>query len=278
LADDDTAEALFAAALSADLSGYPLLRARTLFAQGRWLHRRRRNAAARAPLRAAADQFAALGAASWNRRARLELRATGERTTSSSTDRNALTAQEQQIAELAAQGLSNREIASRLFLSPRTVSSHLYRIFPKLGITTSHTSESESGTGSRRHETPLNPRLHEPGDEPRQLPVPVRVRSHRCHPTSDRRVARDSAKRHAGGAQPKHHGLRHQRAADARCGLHQQLLDRRCIDLHECPGKPRRPHPHDQPVVEGRIAMTWQRQQRTPSEEFERRHVVTVQV
>jgi DNA-binding NarL/FixJ family response regulator len=48
--------------------------------------------------------------------------------------RNPLTAQEQQIAELAARGLSNREIAERLFLSPRTVGSHLYRIFPKLGI------------------------------------------------------------------------------------------------------------------------------------------------
>jgi DNA-binding NarL/FixJ family response regulator len=112
-----------------------MLRARTLFAQGRWLHRRRRDAAARAPLRAAADQFAALGATSWNRRAGLELRATGERIRSSSTDPNTLTAKEQQIAELAAQGLSNREIASRLFLSPRTVGAHLYRIFPKLGIT-----------------------------------------------------------------------------------------------------------------------------------------------
>jgi DNA-binding NarL/FixJ family response regulator len=51
-------------------------------------------------------------------------------------DPNSLTAQEQQIAELAAQGLSNREIGERLFLSSRTVGSHLYRIFPKLGITT----------------------------------------------------------------------------------------------------------------------------------------------
>jgi DNA-binding CsgD family transcriptional regulator len=134
LAADDAAEALFAAALAEDLSGYPPLRARTLFAQGRWLRRGRRHAAARAPLRAAADQFAALGALRWNQRARLELRATGERT--SSDDRNPLTAQEQQIAELAARGLSNRAIAERLFLSPRTVGSHLYRIFPKLGITT----------------------------------------------------------------------------------------------------------------------------------------------
>jgi ATP/maltotriose-dependent transcriptional regulator MalT len=135
VADDDEAEGLFAAALSQDLTGYPMLRARTLFAQGRWLPRRRRDAAARAPLRAAADQFAALGATSWDRRAGLELRATGERMRSSSADPNTLTAKEQQIAELAAQGLSNREIAGRLFLSPRTVGAHLYRIFPKLGIT-----------------------------------------------------------------------------------------------------------------------------------------------
>src|ERR1700743_1942874 len=116
LADDDLAEALFAAALAEDLSGYPLLRGRTLFAHGRWLRRHRRNAAARAPLRASADQFAALGASSWNQRARLELRATGERTRSPADDPNPLTAQEEQIAELAARGLSNRQIAERLFL------------------------------------------------------------------------------------------------------------------------------------------------------------------
>jgi len=47
----------------------------------------------------------------------------------------ALSAQELQIARLAAEGLSNREIGERLYLSPRTVGSHLYRIFPKLDIT-----------------------------------------------------------------------------------------------------------------------------------------------
>jgi DNA-binding NarL/FixJ family response regulator len=136
VADDDAAEALFAAALAGELSGYPLLRARTLFAQGRWLRRHRRSAAARTPLRAAADQLAALGASRWEQRARHELRATGDRTRSPADERGGLTAQEQQIAELAAQGLSNREIAERLLLSPRTVGSHLYRIFPKLGVTT----------------------------------------------------------------------------------------------------------------------------------------------
>jgi DNA-binding CsgD family transcriptional regulator len=136
IAGDDDAEGLFRAALADDLSGYPLLRARTLFAQGRWLHRRRRNVDARPLLRAAADQFAALGAWQWNQRVRLELRAAGERMRASAQGRGALTPQERQIAELAAEGLSNREIGERLFLSPRTVGSHLYRIFPKLGITT----------------------------------------------------------------------------------------------------------------------------------------------
>ncbi len=136
LADDDTAESLFAAALTEDLSGYPLLRARTSFAHGRWLRRHRRSSDARGPLRDAADQFAALGAWRWHERACVELRAAGQRTRSSLEDGEALTAQEQEVAELAAQGLSNREIGERLFLSPRTVGSHLYRIFPKLGITT----------------------------------------------------------------------------------------------------------------------------------------------
>jgi len=90
----------------------------------------------RAPLRDARDAFDAMGCAAWGDQARRELRASGE----SSRRRDLapgdqLTAQELQIAQLAAGGLSNREIAERLYLSHRTVGSHLYRIFPKLGIT-----------------------------------------------------------------------------------------------------------------------------------------------
>jgi DNA-binding NarL/FixJ family response regulator len=80
--------------------------------------------------------FDALGATRWSERARQELRATGEKIgprTPGARDR--LTAQELQIAQLAPAGLSNREIGERLFLSHRTIGSHLYRIFPKLGIT-----------------------------------------------------------------------------------------------------------------------------------------------
>jgi DNA-binding CsgD family transcriptional regulator len=135
LSDDDHAEAHFAAALGEVAHGYPFLRARTLFSFGRWLRRQRRSADSRAPLRDAIGLFDALGATRWSERARQELRATGEKIGARTPDaRDRLTAQELQIAQLAAAGLSNREIGERLFLSHRTIGSHLYRIFPKLGI------------------------------------------------------------------------------------------------------------------------------------------------
>jgi len=135
LADDREAEALFAAALGQGVSAHPFLRARTLFSFGRWLRRRRRSAEARQPLRDAVALFDALGATRWSERTRHELRATGERIGRRVPDaRDRLTAQEMQIAELAARGLTNREIGERLFLSHRTIGGHLYRIFPKLGI------------------------------------------------------------------------------------------------------------------------------------------------
>ena len=136
LAGEEEAEALFERALNGDFAGYPFLRARTLFSYGRWLRRHRRDADSRGPLRAAVESFDVLGAASWSGRARQELRATGERLGPRTPEaRDRLTAQELQIAELAGAGLSNREIGERLFLSHRTIGSHLYRIFPKLGIT-----------------------------------------------------------------------------------------------------------------------------------------------
>jgi DNA-binding CsgD family transcriptional regulator len=133
--DHDAADR-FGEALSADLSRWPFQRARILFAYGQWLRRRRRIAESRAPLRAARDTFDALGCRAWSEQTRRELRASGE--SSRRRDpaaRDQLTAQELQIAQLAAKGLSNREIGERLYLSPRTISTHLYRVFPKLGIT-----------------------------------------------------------------------------------------------------------------------------------------------
>ncbi len=136
LADDDSAEALFRAALDGVGRPYPWHLARIELSYGSWLRRQRRVAQSRGPLRAARGTFDALGAHGWAQRADRELRATGERGWRPSPNpRERLSPQETQIAELAAQGMSNREIGERLFLSHRTVSSHLYRIFPKLGIT-----------------------------------------------------------------------------------------------------------------------------------------------
>ena len=136
VAVDSEAERLFRDALGQDWAGYPFLRARTLFSFGCWLRRQRRSVDSRTPLRDAIDLFDALGATRWSARARQELRATGETIGQRTPDaRDRLTAQELQIAQLAAQGLSNREIGERLFLSHRTIGSHLYRIFPKLEIT-----------------------------------------------------------------------------------------------------------------------------------------------
>jgi DNA-binding NarL/FixJ family response regulator len=87
-------------------------------------------------LRAARQTFDALGTRPWSERARQQLRATGETSRPRTPEaRDQLTPQELQIAQMAAEGLSNREIAQMVYLSHRTVSSHLYRAFPKLGIT-----------------------------------------------------------------------------------------------------------------------------------------------
>ena len=135
LADDSEAEERFQAALRADLARWPFQRARAQLAFGQWLRRRRRISDSRNPLRAARDAFDALGCKAWGDQARRELRASGESSQRRVPEaRDQLTAQELQIAQLAATGLSNREIGQKLFVSPRTVGTHLYRIYPKLGI------------------------------------------------------------------------------------------------------------------------------------------------
>jgi DNA-binding CsgD family transcriptional regulator len=136
LADPVAAGDRFDEALSSDLTRWPFQRARLQLAHGQWLRRHRRVAESRGVLRAARDSFDALGCAPWGEQARRELRASGERSRRRVPEaRDQLTAQELQIAQLAAEGLSNREIGERLFLSHRTVGTHLYRVFPKLGIT-----------------------------------------------------------------------------------------------------------------------------------------------
>ena len=135
LADDGEAEGLFREAMNADLARWPFQRARTELAYGQWLRRQRRIADSRPPLRNARAAFDKLGCEAWGNRARRELRASGEASRRRIPEaRDELTAQELQIAQLAAEGLSNREIGQKLFVSHRTVGTHLYRIYPKLGI------------------------------------------------------------------------------------------------------------------------------------------------
>jgi DNA-binding CsgD family transcriptional regulator len=135
VASDAEAEGLFQAAITEDTS-LPLMVARSQLAHGLWLRRQRRIAESRGPLRAARDAFQAMGATPLVERASRELRASGESSPKRlprASDR--LTPQELQIAQMAAAGMSNREIGQSLFLSHRTIGFHLYRLFPKLGIT-----------------------------------------------------------------------------------------------------------------------------------------------
>jgi DNA-binding CsgD family transcriptional regulator len=135
--DDQDAATRFDEALHADYAHWPLQRARLLLSYGKWLRRQRRVSESRAPLRDSRTAFEAMGCAAWADQARVELRASGEASRRRDPSaRDQLTAQELQIAQLASQGLSNREIGQRLYLSHRTVGTHLYRVFPKLGIST----------------------------------------------------------------------------------------------------------------------------------------------
>jgi DNA-binding CsgD family transcriptional regulator len=114
---------------------FPFETARIQLAHAIRLRHARERTAAWALLTHAAETFERLGAAAWAERACAELRIIGAAPLVS-TPYTSLTWQEQRIADLAASGLTNKEIGARLRLSPRTVSSHLYRIFPKLGVTT----------------------------------------------------------------------------------------------------------------------------------------------
>ena len=137
VAPDDEAPDQFLQALALPgIEEWPFELARVRLWHGERLRRLRRTRDARDQLEAACDGFEQLGAGPWSRRAATELAATGAtRQRATGGGAVSLTRQEREIALLAATGLTNREIATRLYLSPRTVSAHLYRIFPKLGIT-----------------------------------------------------------------------------------------------------------------------------------------------
>jgi DNA-binding CsgD family transcriptional regulator len=134
--DDGEAERLFVAALDVHAeAGRPFERARSELAYGEFLRRTRRIVEARAHLRAALDGFEELGATLWAEKVRVELRASGQTARKRDPSTRAdLTVQELQIARFVAEGLTNREVAAQLFLSPRTIDFHLRNVFRKLGI------------------------------------------------------------------------------------------------------------------------------------------------
>jgi DNA-binding NarL/FixJ family response regulator len=136
LADDADFEAAFGEALRlCDGAQWPLEHARCRLAFGERLRRGGHRVAARAELRGALETFSRIGAAGFTERARQELRATGETVRSRSGDEpEELTPQERQVALLVARGATNREAASSLFISPKTVEKHLSNAYRKLGV------------------------------------------------------------------------------------------------------------------------------------------------
>lgn len=136
LGEGADAQQRYEAALRVDGCG-PYDRARTRLAYGEWLRRHRRRTAARAQLVEALDTFERIAADGWQRRVRTELIALGDPAPDPSAavgGAGLLTPQELQVVRRAAFGMSNREIAAELFLSPRTVGHHLYKAYPKLGV------------------------------------------------------------------------------------------------------------------------------------------------
>jgi DNA-binding CsgD family transcriptional regulator len=136
ISDGDAAEDAYGEALEQlgqTRLGAELARAHLLY--GEWLRRAGRRVDARAELQTAHDMFEQMSAAGFRERAQRELLATGAKVRRRTPEtRDELTAQEAQIARLAAQGLSNPEIGAQLFISPRTVEWHLRKVFGKLGI------------------------------------------------------------------------------------------------------------------------------------------------
>jgi DNA-binding CsgD family transcriptional regulator len=135
-AEGDAAEPLYQEAIGRlGRTGLRPDLARSHLLYGEWLRRQGRRLDAREQLRAAHDLLGAIGMEAFAERARRELTATGETVRKRADEtRDQLTPQEEQIARLARDGLSNPEIGAQLFLSPRTVEWHLRKVFAKLGI------------------------------------------------------------------------------------------------------------------------------------------------
>jgi DNA-binding CsgD family transcriptional regulator len=112
----------------------PFQTARTLLAYGSRLHRSRRRIEARKRLRSALEIFEALGADPWIERAKSELRASGAVKREPMADPDELSAQEIRVARAVAGGATNKQVAAKMFLSPKTIDFHLGRVYRKLGI------------------------------------------------------------------------------------------------------------------------------------------------
>jgi DNA-binding CsgD family transcriptional regulator len=136
LSSNEAAEDLYHEAIDRlERTGLRIELARAHLLYGEWLRRERRRRDARDQLRAAYEIFVSAGARAFAERARMELRATGERAPKRTAEtRDALTAREAHVARLAGRGASNAEIAAQLFISPATVAYHLRKVFAKLGI------------------------------------------------------------------------------------------------------------------------------------------------
>jgi DNA-binding CsgD family transcriptional regulator len=135
VSDDEAAYRESIERLARTRAAVELARSRLLY--GEWLRRENRRTDARELLRAAHEDFSRFGADAFAERARRELQATGETMRRITADtRDALTAQEVQVAKLAGDGQTNPEIGAQLFISPRTVEYHLRKVFRKLDIST----------------------------------------------------------------------------------------------------------------------------------------------
>ncbi|WP_328491572.1 AAA family ATPase [Streptomyces sp. NBC_00414] len=137
--EDEADEHFQLALVNHGAARWPWERGQVRFDYAIRLRRRRRTLEARRQLTTVLETAERLGAGALAAAARIELRASGAAPDPTSVGPlEELTAQQRQIVQFAASGLSNREIGERLFLSPRTVGSHLYNVYPKLGISSRH--------------------------------------------------------------------------------------------------------------------------------------------
>lgn len=149
IATNERADGLFTEAIERlERARMELFLARTRLAYGEWLRRVNRRRDARKQLNSALEMFTRMGAQGFAERARRELIATGEKVRKQQVaSGDDLTAQEEQIARLAADGLTNQEIGAQLFISTHTVEWHLRKVFVKLGITSRRQLRTMSWAG-----------------------------------------------------------------------------------------------------------------------------------